>query len=460
MMINSLKLKLLAVTISSMLFTGCGDAETTLVEKDPIEASEDEHDHGDDDEHSDDITIDSLGRLAVSENASNMLHMFDLDDNTVLDSISTTFSGSALTASADYRYATVTTRSEGLVQFVDGGLWREDHGAHLHDYKQDPVLSTYELTGSRPTHVISHDGQLAVFNDGDADSATPASVHVVTDTIIAAETAPRELSFTTNMHGVAEPRGEHLLATMRRDDVESTSSTKILPDQVGVFHLHDGEYELDKTLDESCPDLHGAAQNHDSVVFGCSDGLLVAHQHDDDYDAVKIANIDELNGLRVGTLYGHENSESFIGIASGHGGGTATLVSVDVDKNEMQALEWQPDASPVSYAFSHDGELFLVLDEQGFLNILSAHEHDGHTEWELVTQIDITEEDLADMPEGMSFSMTVAQNEHFVYVADPIAQHVLQIHLEDMEIEGDIELGFSPASITWLGIAGSEHTHD
>lgn len=460
-MTNSLQLKLLAVTISSILFTGCGDAETTLVEKDPIEVPEGEHDHGDDDEHSDDITIDSLGRLAISENASNMLHIFDLDDSTELDSISTTFSGSALTASAGYRYATVTTRSEDLVQFVDGGLWREDHGAHLHDYEQAPVLSTFELMGSRPTHVLSHDGQLAVFNDGDADSSTPASVHVVTDENITAETDPKELPFTTNMHGVAEPRGEHLLATMRRDDVESTSATKILPDQVGVYHLHDGEYELEQTLDINCPDLHGAAQNHESVIFGCGDGVLIATQDGDNYIATKIANIDSLNGLRIGTLYGHENSETYIGIASGHGGGAATLLSVNPEEGEMEALEWQPTANPISYAFSHDGELFLVLDDAGFLNILSAHEHDGAMEWELEGQIDITEEDLADMPEGMSFSMTVAQNEYFVYVADPIAQHVLQIHLEDMEIEGDIELGFAPASITWLGIAESEeHDHE
>lgn len=460
MMTNFLQLKLLAVTISAVLLTGCGDAETNIVEKDPIAVPEDEHDHNDDGTHSDDIVIDSLGRLVVAEAESNMLHVYDLDDNNKLDSITTTYNDMTLAPSADYRYATAKARQEGLIQFVDGGLWREDHGAHLHDYKQAPVLSTYELMGSKPTHVLSHDGQLAVFNDGDAESATPASVHIVTDNMIAAETEPRELELTMNMHGVAEPRGEHLLATIRRDDIESTSATKILPDQVGVFHLHDGEYELEQTLDINCPNLHGAAQNHEYVVFGCSDGVLVAHQHGDEYEAEKITNIDELNGLRVGTLYGHEESESFIGKASSHGGGDAIFVSVDVESNEMQLLEWQPEFSPVAYAFSHNGELFLVLDNQGFLNILTSHEHDGHTNWELAAQIDITEEDVTAMPEGMSFSMTVAQNEHYAYVADPIAQHVLQIHLEDMEIEGDIELEFSPTSITWLGIAEAEHSHD
>lgn len=453
---NPLQLSFLAVAISSILLTGCGDADTTIVELDSIEVSEDDHS----DDHGDDIVIESAGRLAISEASSNAIHIYDLDDNTELSSITTTYDDMTLAPSAGYRYVTAKSRTEDLMQFIDGGLWREDHGEHLHDYEQSPALTTFELTGSRPTHVISHDGQLAVFNDGDADSSTPASVHVVTDTIVATEADPYEVNFTTNMHGVAEPRGEHLLASIRRDDLESTSATKILPDQVGVYHLHDGEYELEQTLSIDCPDLHGAAQNHESVVFGCSDGVLVATQDDDDYIASKIDNIDSLAGVRIGTLYGHENSESYIGIASSHGGGTATLLAVDPESGTMEELEWQPTANPISYAFSHDGELFLVLDDAGFLNILSAHEHDGAMEWELEGQVDITEEDVSTMPEGLSFSMSVAQNEHFVYVADPIAQHVLQIHLEDMEVEGDIELSFAPASITWLGIAESEDDHD
>ena len=64
------------------------------------------------------------------------------------------------------------------------------------------------------------------------------------------------------------------------------------------------------------------------------------------------------------------------------------------------------------------------------------------------------------MPEGMSFSMSVAQNGDYVYVSDPIAQHVLQIDLESLTITGDIELDFAPSNITWLGIAESDHDHD
>ncbi|WP_442852291.1 homocysteine S-methyltransferase family protein [Pseudoalteromonas sp. SM9913] len=127
----------------------------------------------------------------------------------------------------------------------------------------------------------------------------------------------------------------------------------------------------------------------------------------------------------------------------------------------LEEFEWQlaDGASAISYSFSANGEHFLVLDSLGFLNVLEAHAHDDHIHWELAGQVDITQEDVTTMPEGMKFSMTVAKNGQFAYVADPIAQHVVQVHLEDLEIEGELELTFPPVAITWLGIA-QEEEHD
>ncbi|KAA1162775.1 5-methyltetrahydrofolate--homocysteine methyltransferase [Pseudoalteromonas fuliginea] len=450
------KLKLIALAVSSTLITACGDAETNIVEKDPIAVVDDEHDDG--------YTISSFGRLAVLASDSNEASFFDLDDNALLDTFVLNDDSNTLSASPDFRYAVIANRTQDYLGFIDGGMWREDHGAHLHDYEQSPVFSSYELTsGSRPTHLITHDGQLAIFYDGDADSGASASVEVLTDNDITNATATLTgINYDINMHGVAEPRGEHLLSTIRRDDASSTSNAKVLPDQVGVYHLHDGNYELEQTLEVTCPDLHGAAQNHDYVVFGCGDGVLIAHQQGDEYEAEKIANIVAVGDLRIGSIYGHEDSESFIGIASGHGGGEAVIVTIKPATAEMEEVEWQlaDGASAVSYSFSAHGEHFLILDSLGFLNVFSAHDHDGEMHWELAGQVDITQADVTTMPEGMSFSMTVAQNGQFAYITDPIAQHILQVHLEDLEVEGELELTFPPAAITWLGIAQEEHAHE
>lgn len=457
------KLKLIALAVSSTLITACGDAETNIVEKDPIAVVDDEHES--DDEHDDGYTISSFGRLAVLAGDSNEASFFDLDDNALLDTFVLNDDSNTLSASPDFRYAVIANRTQDYLGFIDGGMWREDHGAHLHDYEQSPVFSNYELTsGSRPTHLITHDGQLAIFYDGDADSGASASVEVLTDNDITNATATLTgINYDINMHGVAEPRGEHLLSTIRRDDASSTSNAKVLPDQVGVYHLHDGNYELEQTLEVTCPDLHGAAQNHDYVVFGCGDGVLIAHQQGDVYNAKKVVNINAVGAQRIGTLYGHKNNDTIFGIAAGHDGSDSVLLSIHPENAEMEEVEWQlaDGASAVSYSFSANGEHFLILDSLGFLNVLEAHAHGGHTHWELAGQVDITEQDVTTMPEGMKFSMTVAQNGHFAYVADPIAQHVVQVHLEDLEVEGELELTFPPAAITWLGIAQEEeHAHE
>ena len=449
MMTTSFQLNMIAASIAALLLSGCGDAETNIIEKDPIEVPDD---HG----HGDDYLIESLGRLAVLSANTNVATLLDLDNADVLDTFSLINDSNAITASAGFRFAIIASRNNDYVGFIDGGLWREDHVAHLHDYKQAPIMSDFELHGSRPTHIVKSDNKTAFFFDGNTETGTFASVQVVSDTDISGEISEiPTLNYSINMHGVAEPHDDDLLSTIRRDDAQSTSSGT-LPDQVAVYHLHDNEYEQEQVLTVTCPDLHGAAKNDGYVVFGCSDGVLVAHEHDGEYEAVKISNIEEVGSSRIGSLYGHEESDSFIGVAAG------TLFAINSRVKTMEKLEWQlaDGISAVSYTFSHEAEYFLVLDSAGYLNILSSHSHDGAAHWELVDSIDISEADTADMPEGMSYSMTVAQNGDYVYVADPIAQHILQIDLQTKTITRDYEIGFAPKALTWLGIAEEGHNHD
>lgn len=445
-------LQLLAAAVGASLLAGCGDAETTIVEQDPIEVPDDDHDH--------DHDASGSGRLAVLSAGGEQALVFDLEDDSLLDSFSLTYPASAMSASAGARYAVLVSRDNDHVGFLDGGVWQEDHGDHLHPYAQAPALSAYERLGTQPTHAEVAEDQLAIFYDGNGELGLPASVEIITDHDIANETAhPAAIHYNVAMHGVAKARGEYVLATMRRSDAESTSNAKVLPDQVGVYHLHGDEYELDEVLGELCPDLHGAAQNEASVVFGCRDGILVATEDAHGYSASKISNIETLNNARVGTIYGHEESASFIGIANGQE--QVHLVSIHPLENSMSAFEWQPAVgqTPVAYSFANDGTQFLVLDDQAQLTVLSAHAHGDHLHWEEAGTLQLNDGDLSAMPEGGKFALTVAQDGHYAYVADPIAKHVLKIDLETVAVVGDIELDTVPAGITWLGIAEDHDDH-
>ena len=460
---NTNKLHLIAITLASVLLSACGgSAETVIIEREPIEEVSDEHDH----DHGDEYLIESMGRLAVSDLSSNSVTLLDIDDGSVLDTFTLPNDATSITNSASYRYLVLTARSSDEVGFLDGGLWREDHVEHLHDYQQAPEMADMVLAGSRPTHVSAHDGILAIFYDGDSDAGVPAGIQIVTDTDITTNTgASASFTYTQNMHGVAKPWGDYVVATVRRDDAQSTSANTILPDQVGVFHIHDDELELEQTLDVACPDLHGAAQNHEFLSFGCSDGVLVVHQDGDTFESLKINNIAALDGVRVGTLYGHENSEAFVGIASSRATGEYTLVTVNPEENEMEELNWdaQTGATPVAYSFSFDGAHFLILDSLGNLSLLAVEEHNGHTHIEFEARIAISQLDLSLMPDGASFAMVASKNDNHVYVSDPIAEHVLQIDIETMSVESDMALDFVPDSLVWLGIAEEsegDHGHD
>ena len=49
----------LSAIASALLLAGCGDAETNIVELDPIEVPEDDHDHDHDGDHGSDYEIES-----------------------------------------------------------------------------------------------------------------------------------------------------------------------------------------------------------------------------------------------------------------------------------------------------------------------------------------------------------------------------------------------------------------
>lgn len=444
---------LLFFAISGFLFVGCEKADTTITEKESIIEKADNHENA----------HEGHGRLIVTNASNAEAHIYDLDDRSLIDSFGLTSVPSALYTSAGYRYGVLVDRDGDTVNFIDGGVWQEDHVDHLHPYEQAPELLDYSIAASRPTHIVTHDEQLAVFFDGNAETSSPASVTIVTDANINTETTPPlSIEFSVNMHGVAEPRGDQLFATWRRDDTDTTSANPVLPDQIAVYHLHDGNYEQEHIFDVNCPDLHGAAQNETYIIFGCSDGVLVVHEHDGEFEAEKIVNSKAVaEGLRIGSIYGHEHSEQFIGLASAHGGASAQWFSIDAEKAEIELIDWQPveNAQVVARGFSFEAEQFVILDSQGYLTVLEPHEHDGHTQWEFGVRLDVTDEDVANLSEGTQFTLAFSQNGHIAYVTDPIAQHVVIVDLESMDIDGEIALGFIPKSIAWLGIK-EMHKHD
>ena len=442
------KLNLVALLVGVSLLTGCGDSTTTIIEKDPI-AVDDNHD----DDHD---TEGSAGRLVISAIDDGFVQVLTLPEKTELDTFLVSAAPSAIVASGDHRYAAVVQRNEDLVQFIDGGLWQEDHVEHLHDYQEAPRLMPFQLTQVRPTHFSGAAGQLAVFFDGNSTTGAGAGVAVLTDADIGEDSSDYpQLSLTTHQHGAAQARGEYLLSTIRDDNSSTT-----LPDQVGLYHQHDDHFDLEETFAVSCPNLHGSAQNLDFIAFGCTDGVLLIEQDGDTFTASKLENTEDFTGsMRIGTLAGDHSAEHFIGIAG------SAVFAIHAEDAEMELLDWQADAATAiwGYGFAEQGEKFVLLDNTGVLTIFNyhGHEHEGTDEpvFEFVAKLPLTAADLADMPEGGRFQLAISAADDKVYVTDPIANRLHTVDLHDAEVVSTKQLNFTPHRLTWLGVANPSDDH-
>lgn len=425
-----LNVNLLSLAIASAVLAGCGDATTNIVEKEPIVVKD----------PNPPVAVASKGRLLVTDKNSAVVSVYDLDRSEFIEQFQLINTPDAVYPSPSQRYALLVQRPHDRIQVVDGGQWQEDHGDHMHPYTEKPKLASFQLNGSRPTHVQSNSSTTAVFLDGDAASKTPAAVVTLTDAAIGAdsENLP-QLMYDTHMHGAAQPRGDQLISTIR-----DAASTDILPDKVGVYSQSAGKFSLSQTFSPTCPRLHGSAQNKTSIGFGCADGVLMITQTGSTYSAVKIANTaDIVSPSRIGTVEGHDDAAHFVGLAG------ANLFAIDPKANTLSKIDWQAPtgAAIVGYGFTAKAKHFVVLDNQGYVTVLN---YNGSA-FTLAGKVQVAT-GLSAMPAGSNLQLSLAGSEYRAYVSNPVSKSIAAVDLAKLQLTSTLQLNYTPHKLTWLGI--------
>ncbi|TMP36451.1 hypothetical protein [Pseudoalteromonas rubra] len=459
--------KVLAAAVSAILLSACGGTDHQVtktqqavssdesVTEDENKAGEETHDHDED-------IKDVAGRLLVTSSESNVVNIYSAAEQSLIESVGLTYAPQYAYGSENHRYAILVQREQGMVEFVDGGLYREAHGDHFHNHEDAPSSVSLQLASTKPTHVTVNEGGIAVFSDGDAATQKVASVAMFGEAQISGESGQVvKLNYSTHMHGAAQARGEYLISSLR--DSESDSP---MPSQIALYHAHDDHFDQEQVFSVTCPVLHGSAQNETTIVFGCGDGVAIISQQGQSFSATKVANPESFaEGMRVGAIKGHHKQEQFIASASNQ------LFMLHPEDGELEALEWQVTTGNHRlnyFGFSHDGERIVTLDSAGKLSILSGHEHEaeqggehqGEHHWEVAHEVSITDADLVNMPKDHSFSLALSYAEDAVFVTDPIAKQIKKYDLETGKLVQTIELDVIPNKLVWLGIANSEKEHD
>ncbi len=401
-----------------------------------------DHDH-------DDNAVDTAGRLAVSEQGATTVRLHELDDAAAVEgSYQVDHPPSALYASPQGRYAVVAQRLQDQVQFIDAGIWQEDHGDHLHDYKQASQAVAWKLPGVRPTHYDLQAGrQAAFFMDGDAEAAPVrnAAVRLLDDGSIGQGGVLASLELEIPVHGLGEPVDDKLLAAARAADASDA-----LPTHLDLYRRDGTGFTRVRQVAARCDGMHGSFSSGSHTVAGCRDGMLVvAHTSATEVDdGRKLA-----TPLRVSTVAGHPRlPDHFVGIATE---GTAPapvttrFYAVDAAAGTSAALVpqgWNTGRVRRAHAFDRTGQRFYVLDDQGALRVLQR-EGGGWSAAAPVAGV------VPAMPAEAPWPAIVANGARDeLYVTDPVARQLVVVDAATGAVQRRHDLGYVPGGIAWLGI--------
>ncbi|MBT9512496.1 MAG: hypothetical protein IV104_09120 [Acidovorax sp.] len=386
----------------------------------------------------DNTRIDTAGRLAIAEDAATALRVYDLDSSTVVSNFALANPPSAVYASPGRRYALAFQRAQDTVQIADAGIWQEDHGNHLHDYKATPKLLSVRINGPQPTHYDDRAGQASIFMDGRAPSAV-ASATVFQDADLGAGRVGASINFAQPMHGFAEPNGNFLVATYRAPDATG-------PTQAEIYSRQGTQYTLVRRLDAQCPGMHGSFTSGGTTVSGCSDGVLaVSPQATGAAAATKIA-----TPTGVGTITGHPKFARFIGI--GNAGTPSTTRFYDIDAAAGKATPvaitgWTEGRLRRAHGFDRAGRYFFVLDDTGTLHALEQ----GASGWVVKKSIAGAIPAMPTAAPFPAFAANEARDE--IYLSDPGARQLVIIQTTTLEVARRTNLDFRPTHLAWLGLA-------
>lgn len=248
------------------------------------------------------------GRLVFADHDKPVLRILDLDSGETTHSFPVPLPNAGLATAGDGRHVVVKTGDEaGTIRFLDSGLVRESHGDHDDVEKLTPKLLDLVVTGDKPAHIVSEQGQIALFYDGDRPWLRKSDPKVVLlDLASLGAKSPKSVVWKSSapQHGIAIPlgrrrllvsvpnpvyaKGEDRSASSRPDGFEILDTTGKPESWKPVFSVNDTAKP-----DASCKLFHGHAAIKDTHVFGCAEGegggVLVLRQDGKSFAAHKLA---------------------------------------------------------------------------------------------------------------------------------------------------------------------------
>lgn len=361
------------------------------------------------------------GRLVTSSATLAEAYVVDLDTSTV-STVAVSAAGGIVQGSAGTSpYAWIVHYPTGPVELLDVGSQITPHGDHSHVTKRDPRLHPFSMTGPEPTHVVTHDGLVAVYFDGLGEARLVSETQLPTGEEVDVDVV------TTNMphHGVAVASHGHLLISVGETvDPPDPAWGASIPVGVAVYDLTD----TSATVHESgvCSKLHGETAQDSYVAYGCEEGVLLASYDGTEFSSEVLPYPDGSSG-RAFTLKSDAASPVIVGDFG--------PAFVSIDPLARTVTSHSLPAGQKAYEFAGDGEHLLVLAVDGNLYRVSLGDFsvDG-APLPLVTEF------------GDSDGANVLVAANRLYAVDSRDASVVVVDIEAWEVLASIELPSAPSS--------------
>ena len=372
-------------------------------------------------------------RLAVADGEAAVVHLLDVASGDVLASYDLTGAARVYTG-PDGGLLYALQQEANQVNVIDSGLRLVPHDDHEDLDWVEPALLDFTLAGTQPVHFVSHDEQIAIFNDGDGTAT------VFTEIMVRENGPVQTIDSGRPHHGVAVALDDVVIISLP----DPADTAAVLPVGVSVKTLT-GE-EVATFAD--CPGLHGEASiGHDAVAFGCNDGVLMVERSGDSWQSRKIANPSENpNNARVGTLAYNAATDLLVGNFSREG-----LVLIDRAAGIMT-----PVALPVpGWAFAlsqHDPHEILALTIDGFLHAIDGESGAVRGSVAVVDAFEVPQQG-----EHNALRPALLAAGDMAYVSNPATSEVIEVHLAELAVERRLAVAGAPVTLAAVGAMADPH---
>lgn len=372
-------------------------------------------------------------RLFVSDHERGVVSVIDPDARKTLTSFE--IDGPASLYRSDSGGTVFAVQgAANKVAAIASGISFHDHGDHADIEVEDARLLDVAFEGGKPSHLVEHGGDIAIFFDGDG-KAVATTERAVLD----GSAEVREFGSGAPHHGAAAVLAGHLLMTEPHPEDPSN-----LPVGVKVLEMSG---EAVGSLHE-CPDLHGEASSGNIMAFACATGLLVVQSQDNEPRIEHVAYSDNLPEGKATTLVGGRGLQYFLG----NYGPSAVVLIDPMDADAFRLIELptrrvhfavDPIRAKFAYVFTEDGKLHQI-------DVLAG---------KIANTISLTEPYSMDGHWSDPRPRVAVTGDHII-VTDPLGGKLHLVARDGFEKAGEIDVVGKPFNIVSVGGTGAVHGDD